>query len=285
MDNKELLSYLRSQILEGIEVSQSDDWFTIVLPFVNNSGEPLEVAVKPDRDELILDDLGHVAGMLFQLGQYTEDTPSHQLIKNLSTVYEIDMDYNNGILSKKINMHETSKFLDFIKVMTSIETVLPGMPLRKKERRIGKRLGTRLGNEIKQLRLPVHVQRQIEVQGKHESWIVDYKYLSIIGHQSKDVIIVATDLGWGEPREKAAHVVTLAVDILGAENRKDLRIVYDIGSNGERYQALKAADLIMDNQIKIGYTSYDYRNSEQKAVLTSLIHQELSPFILERNLN
>lgn len=279
MNDKDLLSLLRSQILEGMVAVPLNGGFKISLPLTNSMGDPIEIFVNPEYDELILDDLGHTAGLLFQLGQHGADAPGHELIKNLCAAYDIVMDYNRGVIFKRVSVDELSKVLDFIKVLTSVETVLPEMPRRKKERRTGKRLGTLLGQEIKQLRLPVYVQRQVEVEGRHEIWVVDYKYARRMDKESVDVIIVTADLRWGEPRQKAAHVVTLAVDVLGSESRKDLRIVYDVGRNGNgRAAGQRAADLIEDNQGKIGYKAYNYGDSEQKAALASLIHQELSPF-------
>ena len=63
-------------------------------------------------------------------------------------------------------------------------------------------MATVMSREIKQLKLPIYVQRQAAVEGKNEIWTVDFKYSIKLNGQSAEVMILTTDLKWGEPREK-----------------------------------------------------------------------------------
>ncbi len=261
---------------------QLNGGYKLILPFTDYVGDHIEIFIEPRGNEIVLDDLGHTAGLLFQFGQHSRDAVGHQLIVNLAAAYDIDINYNSGVLFKHIQLQELSKVLNFIKVLTSIKTILPEMRYKKKDRKTGRRLGTLLRREVKQLRLPFYVGRQVEVEGRNETWVVDYKYPIKVDGESVDVMIITADLQWGQPREKAAHVVTLAVDVLDSVGRKDLRIVYDVGRNGNGLATGRAASLIEDFQGKIGYRAYDYSDAEKKSALLSLLHQELSPLSWEK---
>lgn len=277
LNDEYLLSFFRSQLSEGVTLVPFEDGFRLSLPFTDSMGDRIEVFIVLQDNEVTVDDFGHTAGLLFQLGQHGRDSVGHQLVRNLSEAYDIIIDFNRGVLFKTVSKSDLSRIIDYIKVITSIKTVLPEMRHRKRERRTGRRLGTLLGRQVRQLRLPHLVSHQAEVEGKNETWVVDYRYLTRVNGERRDIIIVTADLEWGEPREKAAHVVTLAMDVLGSRDNRDLRIVYDVGQNGNGLAARKAASLIEDNRDRIGYNAYNYSDSGKRLALFSLLHQELSP--------
>jgi len=238
--------------------------------------------VVPSRDQVVVEDLGHSAGLLFSLGLQSEENPAHQLIKNLSDSYHVVMDYDSGVLRQQLSPDVFgSQILEFIKVLISVQTVIPELQRRRREGRVGKRLATRLGQAVKQLRLPVEVQRQVNIEGKHETWQVDYKYVRNHGPETVDVIILATDLNVKEPRKSAEHALTLAVDVLAIEDKRELRVVYDVDGNGSSAAAQRAAMLIDDYQRRVGYRAYNFASLEDKTQLMAQIVQELSPLTRE----
>jgi hypothetical protein len=279
LSSPDIVSVIRAKISDETKVSTIDDKLVLALPFRDAAGDPIEMILTREGHDFILDDLGHVAGLLFQLNQYGFGATGHEFVKNLCSAYDISIDYDRGILSKKVSEKDIPGFLDFIKVICSLQTSLPVIPLHKRERRTGRRLGTILGREVKQLKMSFPVQRQATVIGRNETWIVDYLYPVTIANQPRDVILVTADLQWGEPREKAAHIVTLAVDVLETRFRRDLRVVYDTGKNGNG--AKKAASLIEDNQSRIGYKAFDFGDEEKRTELYSLLHRELSPLAIK----
>ena len=275
-DNQYLLSFLRSQFSDGVALVPLERGFKLSLPFTDNVDDPIELFVDFKDERIFIDDFGHIAGMLFEMGQHSRDSIGHQLIRNLSEVYDFSIDYDRGVLLKTISGNQLPQIIDYIKAITSMRTILPEINYKKKERRTGRRLGTELGQQVRQLRLPHLVSRQAEVKGKNETWVVDYRYLVRANGEQKDIVIVTADLQWGEPREKAAHVVTLAMDVLGSQDKKDLRIIYNVDHNGNGLAARRAASLIEDNKNIVGYNAYDYSDPERRLALLSLLHQELS---------
>lgn len=249
---------------------------------MDSAGDPIEIHAVINDEEIILDDLGHIAGLLFQVGQHGRDTMGHQLVKNIARTYDAFMDYDSGTLRKSIAIHESYKILDFFQVLTAIKTATPEIRYRKRMRRAGSRLVSLMSREIKQLKLPLYVQRQVEIEGKNEVWTVDFKYSIRMNGKSSDVIIVTADLKWGEPREKAAHALTLAVDVLSSQKGRDLRIVYDAGRNGNGKIAQRAVGLLEDNQSEIGYRAYNYGDENVKSLLATQINQELSPYLFKQ---
>ncbi len=278
MDANGLLTTLRSALLENLSVSPANGGFQIRLPFNDSMGEPIEMFVSFTPDgEPVLDDLGHIAGLLFHLAQHTEDAPGYLLIKNLTDLYDVTMDFNRGILLQQLSsLDQKLAILNFIKLLVASHTAIPAMERRKK-RQGRKRLSARLGREIKQLRFPEHVQRVAEVAGKYETWLVDYKYVHVIDREPKHVIIVTADLEQREPREKAAHVLTLAYDVLAIDRRPSVRVVYE--TNGSTQAVKRAADLIESYQEAIGYKAFNYADRRQRAELNALTVQELSPML------
>ena len=279
MEEQDLKNIVSSLFVENIKVLRIGDGFLVRLPFTDNSGESIEVYLENSDTNVTVNDLGHTAGLLFQLGQHNQDTVGYLLTKNIAEAYNIIMDYNRGILHKTIAINEISNILDFFQALIAIKTALPEIKYRKQVRKTGKRLVSLMSREIKQLKLPLYVQRQTEVEGKNETWTVDFKYSSKRNGYSTDVIIVIADFKWGEPREKAAHALTLAVDVLGFDRKRDLRIVYDISTNGNGKNAQRAAHLLENHQDEIGYKVFNYGDRETKNVLMSKINQELSPYL------
>ena len=275
MNAKEIQILLRSMLTENLIVQPAEGGFLVQLPFLDYMGEPMEIFATPKDSGFLVDDLGHTAGLLYQLGQHSEEAQGHLLIKNLAEAYHVSMDYNRGLLSTEVPSISSLAILDFVKVILSSNTVLPEMQRQRKRSPTGKRLGPRLARDIHQLRLPQYVERHAEVEGKHETWIVDYRYRIRRADEGKDVLIVAVDLGRRDPKLKAEHVLTLALDVLQKDQGRDLRVVYDVdGRNGA---VQRAANLISDYQERVGYRAFNYSDPKHRREMTSLTLQELSP--------
>ena len=230
MKEQELRALLISSFVSDFTVTPLDNGFRVILPYTDYLGDPIEASVTVDDGHLVIDDMGHVAGVLFSLGEHPENTPAHQLVKDLAEAYQITMDYDRGVLSRTESLTGDMRSVsNFIKVLISLQTVIPELRHPRKERRGRSRLATRLGRDIGQLRLPSHVAKRVEVPGRNLSWLVHYKYARKQGPDIVDVLIVAADLGFKDPRIKAEHVLTLAVDLLESNGRRDLRVVYEVG--------------------------------------------------------
>jgi len=278
VQGKDIHEILVTRFRTTLSVVPSNEGYKVFLAFRDYMGDPVEVFVLSTPDRVIVEDFGHSAGLLFSLGLQSEENPAHQLIRNLSDAYHITMDYDTGVLKYEVSPADfVSGFLDFAKVLISLQTVLPELQRRRREARGRRRLATRLGEAVKQLKLPVEVQRQVEVEGRHEAWSIDYRYARNHGPEAIDVLILAAEFNIKEPRKTAEHALTLAVDILDRGHKRDLRIVYDVDGNESTAAAQRAAMLIDDYQGRVGYRAYNYANLEDRTQLMALIIQELSP--------
>jgi hypothetical protein len=283
MDAEELSSHLKSIIVKKIEATTVGNRIIIQLPFNNYKGDPIEIeATTKDDGNIVVDDLGFIAGFLFELNEYAEGASGHLLAKSLADSYGLLMQYDDGVISKEVSVTtEIEKLLNFIKVITSIETVLPFIrkPRKKKEGR--RRLSTILGKDISQLHLPMRVEKQARVEGKHETWDITYKYTR--EEDNTDILIFTADLGLSQPKERAAHVVTLASDLLDKEIktslRRELRVVYSLNGNGST-PTKRAANIIDDYQERMGYRAFNYADLQDKSLFTNLTIQDLSPMRL-----
>jgi hypothetical protein len=125
------------------------------------------------------------------------------------------------------------------------------------------------------------VEKQAKVAGKHETWDITYKYIR--EQDNSDILILATDLGIKETKERAAYVVTLASDLLDKEVtsqiHRELRVVYSLNGNGSE-PTRRAANIINDYQDRIGYKAFNYAVIQDKSLFTNLTIQDLSPMRL-----
>lgn len=278
MDKNELQKLLKHALTDNLVVIPYEEGFTVRLPFENYAGEPIEALIKPVDGQFVLDDMGSSAGLLFELAQHGEEAPGHHLVRELADAYEITMDYNKGILVKRIPTDGfATLILDFLKVLISVQTAIPEIK-RRKEVRGRRRLGARLGRDIKQLQLPIKVQKQAEVNGKYDTWTVEYMYVKHDGPTEVEVLLATADLAGRIPRNRVEHVLTLAHDVLDVPTRRELRIVYDL--DGGTPPAWRAAAMINDYQSRIGYKAYNYSKPQDKADLIGLTIQDLKPLVL-----
>ena len=274
----EVRELLASQFVSMLSVNASGDGYKAILPFNDYLGDPIEVFLAFTDGQVVVDDLGRSAGVLFSTGQHSSESPAHHLMRNLSDAYKIKMDYNTGLLSQEIKFNEIrNKINDFIKVLISIQTVVPELQRRRRGPTGRTRLSSLIGRDIQQLKLPVHVQRQVEVEGRRDSWLVDYKYVRKMGPKYEDVLIFTTELNIKEPRKQAEHALALAIDILAIEDSRNLKVVYSLNGNGESSSAYRAAMLIDDSQGLVGYKAYNYADLEHRSQLMASTIQDLTP--------
>lgn len=156
MTAEELLNLIKKTIVNGMRVVTVDDGFLIQLPFINYKGEPIEVGITlQDNGNILIDDVGYISGLLFELNEHSEGAPGNLLTKQLADSYEFNIDYDEGVINEQVSIvGEVEKLLDFIKVVTSIETVLPFISKPRKKVKSRRRLSAQLSREISQLRLP-----------------------------------------------------------------------------------------------------------------------------------
>jgi len=272
---------LRSSICDRIYIQEYEygRQYIVCLPFTNNLGDEIDIGITLVDDKLILDDLGRIAGLLFSLDQHKPDTPGLRLVKTLSEEYKINMDFNYGLITKEIERNNSQDITDYIKVILAINTVLPKLRYQKPERKGRKKLAVKLSRDIKQLQMPMHVDRHTKVEGKHFSWPIDYKYKWKFQDEEKYVLIVTADLWGKEPQSKASQVISLATDLHTHNGLYDLRVLFELNGPRPDSQSYRAAQFIIDQQTDLKYKAYNYANMEQKQEFMSTTLMELLPKI------
>jgi len=266
---------INSRILQSVSFQKTDDGLIISLPYKNFMGEPIEVFVASNDRQIVLEDLGQTAGCLFSTNQYTETAEGHRLLRNIVKTHSVTMDYDRGVLRKELSIESNlTEVFDFIKILVAMNTVMPEFqrPRRAVQRRA--HLASRLSRDVKQLRLPMFVQKHVQVRGKRANWVVEFRY-SLARHGGDSAVLVAcADLSLRKPIDEAAYVLAMAVDIQDIPSDKKLRVVYDV--NGSGSEARQAAELISDNQERFRYSAFNYANVEDRDKWTAMTLQELS---------
>ncbi len=276
MEEKTILESLVSK-LSNISVSKGGNDFILTLPFTDYVDDPIEASIFIQGNEIVIDDLGRVAGILFDLKQEAEDTAAYNLVKNLAEAYKIDMDLEQGILRSIIKVpDDATRFLDFMKVITALQVAIPEMKQHKK--RLAKsKLVSRLGNDIRRLKLPMQLESGALVYGKNEAWPINYRYEKR-GPEKTEVLIMTADLATMDPRQKASSIVASALDLMQVKNR-DLRVVYEVDGIGSIPAVQRAKNLIDENQKDLRYTTFNYAEERQKYSLLELTKKDIVSFI------
>ncbi len=268
---------LRRYLQDNIEVVQLRNGVLVTFPFQGAEGDRIEIALTRTDHGLVVDDLGHTAGLLFAINEHARDAAGHSLVKSLSGEYRITMDYDYGLLARKLaSWDDIEGVLEFLQVVVSAQTTVPCLHRRSESKKRGSRLGAQLGRDIRPLRWRGQVQRLVEVPGLRDSWLVEYKYAKKAGSRSEEICIVASDLTVVQPKQKAEHVLALATDLLRASERPELRIVYGLNGHGPGTQPQRAAALIEGYQSEIGYQSFNYSNQEQREHLKRITEAEIA---------
>ena len=103
MNREETLELIRTRLGEGTQLRRFTDTECLIrLPFWDNYGDPIEIGVSTDGTSVTIDDAGKVAGLLFSLGQHTQDTPAYKLVRNLERAHGLEVDFNEGLLKVSV---------------------------------------------------------------------------------------------------------------------------------------------------------------------------------------
>jgi len=264
-----------SKILQSVSLQKTEGGFLIKFPYKDFMGEPIEVFIGSNNGQIVLEDLGQTAGCLFSTNQYAETAEGHRLLKSIAKAYAVTMDYDRGILRRELPTESNlAEFFDFIKILVAMHTVMPELqrPRRVVQRRV--HLASRLSRDVKQLQLPMYVQKRAPVRGKRASWTVEYRYSLAKKGTDSDILIACADLSLKKPIDEAAYVLAMAIDVKDLQIDRTLRVVYDV--NGSGPEARQAAGLIDDNQSRFGYSAFNYADADDKDRWTSMTRQELS---------
>lgn len=276
MLKEDLFNSIVSSYCNQLKLEQIDsDSYAISLPYRNYDGDLIEIGINIKDGQREVNDLGNIAGLLFSLDQHGFSTPAHRFVQSITNDFNIKMDYNEGILRQKLLQDNIDEINEFIKVIITLNSSIPYLRVQKKHGKRRQRLAIKLGKEIKQLTMPMHVDRQVLIHGSYLDWNVEYRYFKERINGGLGTLIKTADLLYKEPQEKASTIISLATDIQSTRKPYDLRIVYELDDVGFRSQSYKAAQFIEDHKEHLKYRTFNYSDEKQRLELHELVNKEL----------
>lgn len=262
----ELVDLIAAQVRARIEGRTFDEAGCVIeTPFFDGSGDPIEIAIGRDGDDIVLDDTGSVAGALFSLGQHTADTPAFKLIETLAKAYQVQMDFNEGVLKLRVAPDKlTDGFLELLQVIITAVTAAPFIRVQPRRARIlGPRLRTKIRREYAAQDVLTLVEPDYEVRGVTvDAWPVDFHWQIKTPEEMRDVFVVTVDLDVSESLRKAEAVAAMALDTKEAVRTNDLRVVLD--THGHNSQSDVAARFLKEHGQELKFRTFDFNQSEEK---------------------
>lgn len=230
------------------------------LPFWDSMGDPVELGIVTEGDQITINDAGSIAGLLFSLDQHEEGSPSFKLVEDLERAHGLKIDYQKGLVT--LSVREDSLYdgiAEMSKVVLAMHTVVPHIRVAKRRRKSsGPRLTSKIALQYKDLEILDHVERGYQIEGaKGPTWTVDFHWSVRRNGDSHGVNVIAADLGVADPLVKANRIVALSVDTGARHARGDdhLRVVIETGDNGSA--SGEAVDFLRSYSDELGYVMFD----------------------------
>ena len=262
MNCEKTLELIRTKLGEGTQLRKLTDRECLIrLPFRDNYGDPIEISVSSDGANATIDDAGTIAGLLFSLGQHTQDTPAFKLLRNLERAHGLEVDFNEGLL--KISVPDKDLYdgiTELTKVILALDTVTPH--IRVAPRRMkplgGKRLRSRIRQEYQSRGIFDLIESDYEVAGiTIPHWHADFHWSVAAGENTyADVYVVATNLNVAEPLQRAQRITAFSLDTRRQPSDNGIRVVME--ANNENVQATEAAKFLRHHSTHLPYRVFDF---------------------------
>ena len=105
---------------------QGDNRFEVRMPFYDTMGDPVNVGLTTQGDNITVDDAGTIAGLLFSQGHHTDDSPGFSLMLDLAQAHRLELNFNEGVVSLQAPRSETyDTIAEMTKVIITMQTALP----------------------------------------------------------------------------------------------------------------------------------------------------------------
>ena len=99
----------------------------VTTPFLDNMGDPIQLEVRQTHAGYILTDQGAVAGLLFSTGNDHPTSQAHRLVISLASVYDLTIDYDEGLLTIHATEDQLSQHLS--QLATAVTAIIATAPL------------------------------------------------------------------------------------------------------------------------------------------------------------
>ena len=279
MDCQVLKERLQNGLSNWTEVRPlRDGQCLVVLPFWDNSGDPISVCVSIREGLAMVDDGGAVAGLLFSLGQHEETTPGFKLLESLQRSHGLELDFGEGLVRLTVNESDIyDGVAEMAKVVMAMLTVAPHMREHQRNARsYGPRLRSKIAQRYQQMKVLSLVERHHRIDGaKVEGWPIDFRWPIGSNGQPKSVHVVAADLAVAEPMNKAQKVVSLSLDTRAQRERAQdqLRVVIETGANDTA--SMEAGEFLRFYGDSLAYELFDLGITNESSNFFRMSEEEI----------
>ena len=262
MNCEKTLELIRNKLGDGTQLRQfTDSECLIRLPFWDNYGDPIEISVSTDGTRTTIDDAGAISGLLFSLGQHTQDAPAYKLLKSLERAHGLEVDFNEGLL--KVSVQDQDLYdgvAELTKVVIALTTVTPHIRVTPRRMRPlgGKRLRSKIREEYQSRGIFELVEPDYTVAGATiPDWHADFRWsISTTENSQSNVYVIATDLNVAEPLPKAQRITAFSLDTNLRHPEDGIRVVMDTSENN--VQSTEAAKFLRYHSTGLRYRVFDF---------------------------
>ena len=253
--NPELLkTVIDGQFSEWMKVSMhpmaaGEEVCRVILPLWEPSGDVVTAYVSESDDQVVIDDGGHISGLLFGARPKGPTTKDRSVVEQLLLDSGLKRDPDTGVVSVETTEDGLRYWLiELGRVIALVPALLPVDPplsplsdATKSRGRTAREIRNRLVHEgFSKAILPPHKVRGIS----DRTHTVDMSYetlrpfFELHGGPKTTVHVLALDLNVARPFEKADRSIAIANDLIWSADdadEVDVRIVYGCGneSGGE----------------------------------------------------
>lgn len=239
----DLMTVVLSEITSRLRTRPGRDGGCILtLPFRDDHGDPMRIAVRQSGELYELHDLGVLAGSLFSLDQHSVETPAFQLLQELANIHNLHLDFDSGIV--RLMVHQTDLYEGIMSLTKTLITVLSALPhiqiAMPNPAPRGQRVRTKIKGLYQQLDILRYVQPNFHLDGSGtHKWPVDFRWWVEENNHRSNIYIVSVDLNTATPIQKASNVMTMVMDAKRIGQYDRLRLVVDRHGNNQVSNAIE----------------------------------------------
>ena len=290
-----LKTVIDRQFSEWMQVScrrtiTDDEVYQVILPLWEPSGDVVAVYVSNSSDgHLVIDDGGHISGLLFGAGPSGPTKQDRNLLKRLLLDSGMAQDPDTGMVSIETAEEDLRYWLiEFGRVIALVPALIPKTPPRGSNTgsiRVRGRTAHEVRNRLIHAGFSNAIHPPRKVRGVSERMhTVDLSYaarhspieLGVAGLK-KTVHVMAVDLDVANPLQKADKSIAVANDLLwctGEDNEIAIKMVYGFGKDdGAGEPATKLLAAAGERSL---FSSYSWDEKEEQTRFLTDVGQDLA---------
>ena len=242
----------------------------VILPLWEPSGDVVTVYISERDGQTVIDDGGHISGLVFESRQGGPTRQDRDLVNRLLSDSGLQRDPDSGI----VNVETTEDgirywVIELGRVIALVPVLVPVIPPNRSvtaPARARGRTARQVRNRLVHEGLSSAINPPRKVRGVSDrTHTVDISYatqrplMDLDGRIATTVHVLAVDLDVSNPFEKADRSIAAANDLLWSsdeDNEIDVRMVYGFGTQGG--VAEQAARLLATAGEKSPFNSYSW---------------------------